>query len=89
MLPHIGFAVQDANPHISSFPCYLQPFLMNDVLAQFDTLIADEHGRASDKFEDLIIGFVTKGTVRAMFSGHFVSFVVPLHWRDVTVPLST
>ena len=52
-----------------TFLAFRRHFVPNDVVAQVDALIADEHGRASDEFLDLMLAFAAERAVKRFFAG--------------------
>ncbi|MPM84548.1 hypothetical protein SDC9_131621 [bioreactor metagenome] len=44
-------------------------FVANDLIAQVDALVADEHGRAGDQLFDLVLAFAAEGAIQILFGG--------------------
>ena len=47
-------------------------FLANDVVAELDTLVADEHGRTRDQLPHLVLALAAKAAVEKFFSADLV-----------------
>src|SRR6266853_974328 len=61
-------------------------FLADDVVAQLDALVADEHRRPGDQLPHLVLALAAEGAVEKLFAARFFGHVVSAFRRPLRLP---